>query len=142
MGFGLDWIIRDQDSWYLSSHRYHPSRGYWWDFGKEEEAKKDKASDQKENGSLFQRRRVDLLLGELAQRFPPKIAAPQPQVAGPPANAAPSNSTQAAGGTPAPTQNGNAASAANNATTQPVNQKPGLTRAVEGGNSEKRARLN
>ena len=36
--------------------------------------KKDKKKE--EPGSFFQRQRVDLLLGELAKKFPPKFIAP------------------------------------------------------------------
>ena len=36
--------------------------------------KKDKKKE--EPGSFFQRQRVDLLLGELAKKFPPKFVAP------------------------------------------------------------------
>jgi len=71
--------------------RYHPSKGYWWEFKdneskeQEEEAKKmkKKSSSEKakeETASLFQRHRVDILLGELVRKFPPKII-PPPQVA-------------------------------------------------------------
>ena len=60
--------------------RYHPSRGYWWDFGKEKEKEKDeKAKDKKEEpSSMFQRRRVDMLLDQLTRQFPHKV--PQPAV--------------------------------------------------------------
>ena len=64
--------------------RYHPSRGYWWDFGKDKEEKekaKEKAAKEgakkkkkEEPSSLFQRRRVDMLLGQLAAQYPPKYA--------------------------------------------------------------------
>ena len=67
--------------------RYHPSRGYWWDFGKdkekEEREKKEKAKEgakkkKEEPSSLFQRRRVDMLLGQLAAQYPPKFTALPP----------------------------------------------------------------
>eukprot|EP00092_Neocalanus_flemingeri_P034688 GFUD01037739.1.p1 GENE.GFUD01037739.1~~GFUD01037739.1.p1 ORF type:complete len:251 (+),score=86.07 GFUD01037739.1:41-793(+) len=62
--------------------RYHPSRGYWWDFGKEkEDAKKEEKDKKEEPSSMFQRRRVDMLLDQLTRQFPHKV--PQPQVAGP-----------------------------------------------------------
>ena len=63
--------------------RYHPSRGYWWDFGKDKEEKektKEKAAKEvakkkkkEEPSSLFQRRRVDMLLAQLAAQYPPKF---------------------------------------------------------------------
>lgn len=67
--------------------RYHPSKGYWWEFKdseskeQEEETKKTKkkSSSEKakeETASLFQRHRVDILLGELVRKFPPKIIPP------------------------------------------------------------------
>ena len=40
----------------------------------EKSEKKDKKKE--EPGSFFQRQRVDLLLGELAKKFPPKFVAP------------------------------------------------------------------
>ncbi|XP_052767797.1 mediator of RNA polymerase II transcription subunit 6-like [Mya arenaria] len=65
-----------------SFSRYHPSKGYWWDFNQQESAEKSegKKKREKEPGSMFQRQRVDLLLGELAKKFPPKFVAPtQPE---------------------------------------------------------------
>lgn len=61
-----------------SFSRYHPSKGYWWDFNQQEESDKVDKKDKKkeEPGSFFQRQRVDLLLGELAKKFPPKFVAP------------------------------------------------------------------
>jgi len=67
--------------------RYHPSKGYWWEFKdneskeQEEETKKlkKKSSSEKakeETASLFQRHRVDILLGELVRKFPPRINPP------------------------------------------------------------------
>ncbi|XP_023325913.1 mediator of RNA polymerase II transcription subunit 6 isoform X2 [Eurytemora carolleeae] len=52
--------------------RYHPSRGYWWDFGKDKEKKAAKVQKKKkeEPSSLFQRRRVDMLLDHLTRQFP------------------------------------------------------------------------
>jgi len=63
--------------------RYHPSRGYWWDFGKEKEKEKEeKDKDKKEEpSSMFQRRRVDMLLDQLTRQFPHKV--PQAAVAAP-----------------------------------------------------------
>ena len=68
--------------------RYHPSRGYWWEFNKEaeskdpeEEAKKAKKKTtekaKEETGSAFQRQRVNFLLEELVKKFPFK-AVPLP----------------------------------------------------------------
>ena len=59
--------------------RYHPSLGYWWDFGKDKEEKEKakegtKKKKKEEPSSLFQRRRVDMLLGQLAAQYPPKFA--------------------------------------------------------------------
>ena len=55
--------------------RYHPSRGYWWDFGKEKEESKKKVKDKKEApSSVFQRRRVDMLLDQLTRQYPHKFA--------------------------------------------------------------------
>merc|ERR1711913_61409 len=56
--------------------RYHPSRGYWWDFGREKEEekkKKDKKQEKEEPSSMFQRRRVDMLLDQLTRQFPHRI---------------------------------------------------------------------
>lgn len=67
----------------LSYSRYHPSKGYWWEFKDKEETEKSKPKDSKkkeEPSSVFQRQRVDLLLGELVKKFPPKFATPaQPE---------------------------------------------------------------
>jgi len=53
--------------------RYHPSRGYWWDFGKDKEKeKKAKVVKKEEPSSFFQRRRVDMLLDQLTRQFPIK----------------------------------------------------------------------
>ncbi|KAK3587429.1 hypothetical protein CHS0354_007915 [Potamilus streckersoni] len=62
--------------------RYHPSRGYWWEFHDKEDSDKSDVKEKKkdEPSSIFQRQRVDLLLGELAKKFPPKFVAPsQPE---------------------------------------------------------------
>jgi len=58
--------------------KYHPSRGYWWDFGKDKETekKKEKKPEKEEPSSLFQRRRVDMLLDQLTRQFPHKIQQP------------------------------------------------------------------
>ncbi|XP_052271074.1 mediator of RNA polymerase II transcription subunit 6-like isoform X2 [Dreissena polymorpha] len=65
-----------------SFSRYHPSKGYWWEFNQQEQSDKSegKKKRKEEPGSFFQRQRVDLLLGELAKKFPPKFVAPsQPE---------------------------------------------------------------
>lgn len=53
--------------------RYHPSKGYSWDFKSQrpnvDKAKKDE-KPREEPSSLFQRQRVDMLLGELIKKFP------------------------------------------------------------------------
>lgn len=61
--------------------RYHPSKGYSWDFksqrlGTDKNKKEEKPRE--EPSSLFQRQRVDMLLGELIKKFPlPTL--PQPK---------------------------------------------------------------
>ncbi|GFY57265.1 mediator of RNA polymerase II transcription subunit 6 [Trichonephila inaurata madagascariensis] len=57
-----------------SYSHYHPSKGYWWEFKDNE--KKEKTKTKEEPGSAFQRRRVDILLSELAKKFPPKLPSP------------------------------------------------------------------
>lgn len=67
--------------------RYHPSKGYSWDF-KSQKTNVDKTKKEEkpreEPSSLFQRQRVDMLLGELIKKFPlptppqPKVLAPVP----------------------------------------------------------------
>lgn len=58
--------------------RYHPSKGYFWDF-KSQRANIDKTKKEEkpkeELSSLFQRQRVDMLLGELIKKFPLPILA-------------------------------------------------------------------
>lgn len=63
----------------MSYSRYHPSKGYSWEFSEKEEPEKKELSDKKkkeEPSSFFQRQRVDNLLGELAKKFPPKVVQP------------------------------------------------------------------
>lgn len=63
----------------LSYSRYHPSKGYTWEFkDKEFEDKAAKKSKKEEPSSVFQRQRVDMLLGDLSRKFPPKYAALMP----------------------------------------------------------------
>ncbi|KAL6256411.1 mediator of RNA polymerase II transcription subunit 6 [Pogonomyrmex barbatus] len=60
--------------------RYHPSKGYSWDFknGKALAAKKE-TPVREEPGSLFQRQRVDMLLVELTRKFPLPVPKPVQQ---------------------------------------------------------------
>lgn len=60
-----------------SYSRYHPSKGYTWDFASNKAlAEKNKTEKSKETpakeepSSLFQRQRVDMLLGDLLRKFP------------------------------------------------------------------------
>lgn len=60
-----------------SFSRYHPSKGYSWDFksqrpgvDKTAAGKKDTEKPREEPSSLFQRQRVDMLLGEMLKKFP------------------------------------------------------------------------
>lgn len=59
----------------MSYCRYHPSKGYWWHFKDQEERDKakPKAKKKEEPSSIFQRQRVDALLLDLRQKFPPKF---------------------------------------------------------------------
>ncbi|XP_069494966.1 mediator of RNA polymerase II transcription subunit 6 isoform X5 [Ambystoma mexicanum] len=59
----------------MSYCRYHPSKGYWWHFKDQEERDKAKPKSKKkeEPSSFFQRQRVDSLLLDLRQKFPPKF---------------------------------------------------------------------
>lgn len=47
-------------------------------FPKEPETKKRKKETEKELGSVFQTQRVDMLLADLARKFPPKLPQPPP----------------------------------------------------------------
>ncbi|ELU04232.1 hypothetical protein CAPTEDRAFT_168225 [Capitella teleta] len=55
--------------------KYHPSKGYWWEFKDhkqtEELLQKDKKKKE-EPSSIFQRQRVDVLLAELSRKYPVK----------------------------------------------------------------------
>lgn len=58
----------------MSYTRYHPSKGYSWEFKDkelDEKGKKDKKPD--EPSSIFQRQRVDMLLVELSKKYPPRL---------------------------------------------------------------------
>ncbi|CAH1109697.1 unnamed protein product [Psylliodes chrysocephalus] len=62
--------------------KYHATKGYSWDF-KSQRANIEKKKEEKpreEQSSLFQRQRVDMLLGELIRKFPLPTP-PQPKVA-------------------------------------------------------------
>jgi mediator of RNA polymerase II transcription subunit 6 len=72
--------------------KYHASKGYSWDFSANksisEKAKiqpKKETTTKEEPSSIFQRKRVDMLLAELVRKFPPPF--PQP----PNGNANPAN---------------------------------------------------
>lgn len=64
-----------------SYSKYHPNKGYSWDFSSNKTlsektkaaSKKDAGQTKEEPGSLFQRQRVDMLLGELFRKFPPPM---------------------------------------------------------------------
>lgn len=60
-----------------SCSRYHPSKGYFWDFknGKALATKKE-TPVREEPSSLFQRQRVDMLLTELTRKFPLPVPKP------------------------------------------------------------------
>lgn len=63
--------------------RYHPSKGYYWDFKSQKGPEKvkipEKEKPKEESSSLFQRQRVDMLLGELIMKFPlPTPPQPKP----------------------------------------------------------------
>ena len=58
--------------------RYDPSKGYYWEFPNDPSSEKSsqKASKPKqEEPDNTQRKRVDLLLGDLVKKFPPKAFA-------------------------------------------------------------------
>ncbi|XP_018357973.1 PREDICTED: mediator of RNA polymerase II transcription subunit 6 [Trachymyrmex cornetzi] len=67
-----------------SCSRYHPSKGYSWDFknGKALAAKKE-TPVREEPSSLFQRQRVDMLLAELTRKFPLPVPKPVHQATEP-----------------------------------------------------------
>jgi len=63
----------------LAFSRYHPSKGYSWDF-KDKSLKaatttntSKKEGEREEVSSIFQRQRVDMLLRELTNKYPPKV---------------------------------------------------------------------
>ncbi|CAK8680349.1 unnamed protein product [Clavelina lepadiformis] len=61
----------------LSFSRYHPAKGYSWEF-KEEQNKSKKQKKKEEPGSVFQCKRVDTLLSVLTTKFPPKFVQVHP----------------------------------------------------------------
>jgi mediator of RNA polymerase II transcription subunit 6 len=57
----------------ISLMKYHPTKGYSWHFGKEAAASGTEAGKEKEKvrldqGSCFQRRRVDMILSRIAEQ--------------------------------------------------------------------------
>lgn len=68
-----------------SYSRYHPSKGYWWEFkdkkqkllntakSSNNENTRSSKDPNKEPSSLFQREGVHMLLGELSRKFPPQF---------------------------------------------------------------------
>lgn len=68
--------------------RYHPTKGYSWEFKdstdskKEKEKEKSKEKIKEEQSYSLQRRRMDLLLADLTRKFPPKIQNPPQQTTG------------------------------------------------------------
>ncbi|XP_067616767.1 mediator of RNA polymerase II transcription subunit 6 isoform X2 [Eurosta solidaginis] len=61
-----------------SYSRYHPNKGYTWDFNankshKAKSNKKDASTSKDDGGTIFQKQRVDMLLAELVRKFPPPI---------------------------------------------------------------------
>ncbi|KAL4717941.1 hypothetical protein ACJJTC_001359 [Scirpophaga incertulas] len=65
----------------MSYSRYHPSKGYWWDFKANKPGlpsynttnptpKETSNTPKEEPSTLFQRQRVDMLLAELVRQFP------------------------------------------------------------------------
>ncbi|KAK4885175.1 hypothetical protein RN001_001446 [Aquatica leii] len=79
-----------------SFSRYHPSKGYFWDFKSQKNAlDKSKIKEEKpkeESSSLFQRQRVDMLLGELIKKFP-LPQPPQPKTVAAPVKTETENGT-------------------------------------------------
>lgn len=61
----------------ISYSRYHPSKGYWWQFTEDKAEEKRNVSKKRKKkkedpGSIFQCRRVDQLLADLSMKFPHK----------------------------------------------------------------------
>ncbi|KAF2893739.1 hypothetical protein ILUMI_12433 [Ignelater luminosus] len=80
-----------------SFSRYHPSKGYSWDFKSQknapDKAKLKEEKPKEESSSIFQRQRVDMLLGELIKKFP-LPQPPQPKAAAAPVKVEQENGTQ------------------------------------------------
>lgn len=59
----------------LSASRYHPSKGYWWQFSDDAaDTEENKASKKpEETGSIFQCAKVDRLLENLTRQYPHKF---------------------------------------------------------------------
>ncbi|CAG2159989.1 unnamed protein product [Oppiella nova] len=72
-----------------SYSRYHPSKGYWFEFSKDgdkdgnkeksDKTSKEKNKEEMNSSTKFQRKRVDILLSELTKKFPPKLIQQTPQ---------------------------------------------------------------
>ena len=65
----------------FSYSRYHPSKGYSWEFkDKDIAGRQEKKKEKKEEpSSLFQRQRIDMLLVELSKKFPLRVIQPLAQ---------------------------------------------------------------
>ncbi|XP_062510814.1 mediator of RNA polymerase II transcription subunit 6-like [Corticium candelabrum] len=64
-----------------SKATYDPKRGYGWTFqceGKKKESDVAKDEEQQQKVSVFQRHRVDMLLGKLAHSYPSRVVTGQP----------------------------------------------------------------
>lgn len=66
--------------------RYHPTKGYTWEFKdstgdvkKDKEKEKAREKIKEDQTYTVQRRRMDILLADLSRKFPPKINNPPPQ---------------------------------------------------------------
>lgn len=58
--------------------RYDPSKGYYWEFPNDPSSKSSSTEASKpkqEEPSDIQRKRVDMILGDLIKKFPPKAFA-------------------------------------------------------------------
>jgi mediator of RNA polymerase II transcription subunit 6 len=87
-----------------SYSRYHPSKGYWFEFSKDgdkdgnkeksDKTSKEKNKEEMNSSTKFQRKRVDILLSELTKKFPPKLIQQTPQQPPPTGDKASANSSQ------------------------------------------------
>lgn len=73
--------------------RYHPSKGYWWATDSTGQGRGQ--NSREEPSSLFQRQRVDMLLGELTKRYPVPPPSAVTIQAGPQTTSATTSSTTA-----------------------------------------------